>query len=595
MREKMKKNLLSIIPVLLLCLCGLSFAADQNADTEHDNAQASVASATGTMLTLRVPLWSELFSKTPVASVNDEPITVDDLLKGLATMHKGMSDSATSFEMNFESILNRIITMKLIVQEAENIGLDELPEVKDELDKFSTQLLKKNLVSQYLKDVQADEEQVDKVYKQTAREFRMTTLLFDKEENALLFEKEFKEGGDFRDLAKRFIEEKRAEGELDSPEYLKLKDLLPAVASAASTMEVGSVSQIFRAENGFMLFRIDDARFYEDPELQENAREQIVDRLRKEKAVEYGNFLIKKYAVIDEDLLEDVDFEPRKRGIPGFRKEVPADFESFLKDQRVLATIKGDDSFVITVGDLTSKLESKFYHGAKSAFEQGKKLNEKKRATLRNMLFSKSAQMEAANKGLDKTEAYLAVVQEFRDSVLFGAFVNRIVAPDVVLTEGEVQQYYEEHLSDYSTPKMLRMKALTFSSLSDARSALDKLNKAADFDWVSANSPGQVDRDTQGPLVFGRAPLSMDGLPSGLRAAVEDAKEGDFLLYSEGGYHYVIAVETVLPSRPEPYETARGGIGRIIYNEKLKELIADWSAKLREEYETKIFVTKIGG
>jgi len=591
----MKKNMVSIIPLVFLLLGGLSFAADPDVESAHDDAQANVDSATGTTLTLRVPLWSELFSKTPVASVNDEPITVDDLLKSLATMHTGMSDRATSPEMDFESILNRIITMKLIVQEARNIGLDELPEVKDKIDTFSVQLLKKNLVSQHLKDVQADEEMVDKVYKQTAREFRMTTLLFEKEENALLFEKEYKSGKDFVDLARRFIEEKRAEGEIDAQEYLKLKDLRPAVASAASTMAIGSVSEIFRAENGFMLFRIEDARFYEDPTLKERAREQVLDRLRKEKAIEYGNFLIKKYAVIDERLLKKVNFEPRKSGFPGFRKEVPADYESFLKDQRVLATVKGDESFVITVADLTSKIESKFYHGAKSAFEQGKHLNEKKRVTLQNMLFSKCAQMEAASEGLDKTDAYLAVVQEFTESVLFGAFINKIIAPDVTLTEEEVQQYYEEHLGDYSTPKMLRMKALAFSALPDARSALDKLKKAADFDWVSANSPGQVDKDTQGLLVFGRAPLSMDGLPSGLREAVQNAKEGDYLLYPEGDYYYVIAVEAVLPSRPEPYETIRGSIIKIISNEKLKELIADWSVKLREEYETRVFVTKIGG
>ena len=87
---------------------------------------------------------------------------------------------------------------------------------------------------------------------------------------------------------------------------------------------------------------------------------------------------------------------------------------------------------------------------------------------------------------------------------------------------------------------------------------------------------------------------SLTALPEDLRKAAESAERGDFLLYSDRkDRHHVIAVEKVFPAQQQPYEAAREQIVKIIFQEKAKELIADWGEKLREAYETRIFVTGV--
>jgi parvulin-like peptidyl-prolyl isomerase len=508
----MKNAIRSILALAFaLVLTGPGLAAgvdDPPADGAHAEEGASAGSSGEVMITLQAPLGSPLFADTPVAVVADEPITFGDLRRRLSSIHAGRSEDPIAVRKNYANLLERVVTTKLIVQEARNIGLDELPEIESQIDDQATELLMSSLMQQQLASVEPDEAEVNELYRKMSREFLLTTLKFRNEEDAVALEEQYKSGAAFDELAKRFIEEGRAEGELGGQEYMKLKDFLPTVAQVAFEMEVDSVSEILTADGGFLLFHILDVRFYEDPALKEEARQRILGPVKKQKAREYGDSLERKYATIDEGLLEEADFESRKTGFLGLGEEKPVDFQELLDDDRVVATVHSDPPYSITVGDLARKVKQAYFHGIEKALEQHEKLNERRRIILKNQIFRRTTRMEAASRGLDQTEEYLNAVEEYTNSLLFDTFINKVVLPDVEISEEEVRKYYEEHADDFSSPRMLRVNSLVFYSLTDAESALRKLNERADFKWVSANSPGQVDKDTEGICrrIFGRRP-----------------------------------------------------------------------------------------
>ena len=53
-------------------------------------------------------------------------------------------------------------------------------------------------------------------------------------------------------------------------------------------------------------------------------------------------------------------------------------------------------------------------------------------------------------------------------------------------------------------------------------------------------------------------------------------------------------INKVFPSKPRPYETVRSPVAKAIFERKVKQLIEDWSEKLKEAYETRIFVEGLG-
>jgi parvulin-like peptidyl-prolyl isomerase len=588
----MKNAALFLITPVFLLLSGAGIGIAQDDEPALARTSARPESGEEVLVTLRVPLDSPLFSETPVAVVNEEPITFRDLTGYIASIHVGKTEDPTPARKNYAELLERVVTTELIVQEARNIGFDETDGFKSQVEEMSTGLLISALMSRHLETVQADPAEVDDLYKKMSREFLLTTVTFEKEADAASFEEESESGEDFVELAKRFTEERRAEMESDAKEYLKLKDLLPRIAEAAYFMEVGDISQIFSTQRGFLVFRVEDARFYEDPGLKEEARQKVLEPLKKEAVSEYADSLQEKHSTIDERLLKKADFEKGESGFLSFGEEKPVDFEKLLKDERVVATVHSDPPFTITVADLARDVEQGLFHGVQKAVDRKEKLNEKKRIKLRNMLFKRNAVLEARNQGLDRTEEYAETIEGFERSLLFETFIEKVIAPDVEISEEEIRAYYEEHTDDFSSPKMFRMDGLAFRESADAESALEKLRKRADFKWVSANSPGQVEGGAEGVLDFRNALLSLTALPEDLQKDADRAKSGDVLLYSDAkGYHYVIAVEKVFPPRPEAYEAARGPIAKIIGGEKMRVLIDDWSEKLRGAYETRIFAT----
>jgi hypothetical protein len=54
-------------------------------------------------------------------------------------------------------------------------------------------------------------------------------------------------------------------------------------------------------------------------------------------------------------------------------------------------------------------------------------------------------------------------------------------------------------------------------------------------------------------------------------------------------------IETVFPAALRPYEGTREAIAGIVYQEKVQASIHSWGERLREAYETRIFVTDVGG
>jgi hypothetical protein len=588
-------RVLALLTFLFLCRAPLATAADEELLPEEvpEATEESEADEPGEELLvgMEVPLLSPHFADTPVALVDEEPITFADLTRSIASTHSGKAEAETSVKKDYANLLDRIITTKLILLEARNIGLDELPEVATEIESNSLRLLVARLMAPQLMGLEPDEREVDDLYEKMSRELLLTALKFKREEDALAFEKEYESRGDFSAVAARFIDEGRAEGAIDGEQYLKLKDLLPEIAQAAFEMKPDSVSRIFKALGGYLVFYLHDVRSYEDPGVREEARQMLLKPLRKRKADEYVDLLIAKHCTVDEKLLEEVSFDQQTSGLLWWRKEEPVDFEKLRSDSRVLATVNTDEPIRVTVADVAAKIEERRFHGVEKAAELGK-LDREKRRILRDMLFREAAMLEAAELGLDRDPEYLETREEFVELLLFDVFIKKVVAPDVKLTEEEVRAYYDEHLDDVSSPTMFRIDGLAFYKLRDAETALRKLRKKADFKWVSANSPGLVDKEAAEAKLFDSAILSLNALPEGLQRTAEGARKGEVLLYSSPeGVHYVLFMDDVFPPTAQPYQAARASMAKLVFEAKLKALIADWSGKLREAYETRIFVT----
>ncbi len=514
--------------------------------------------------------------KKTVATVNNEPIPLDEFNQELATLRQGMSGDRGVEKERISGLLKRLINTRLIIQEARRMGLDELKELKERVDVFARQTLRDELIERQVKNIKPDEKEVEMLYRESIKEWKIKSILFEKEEDAKAMENALKGGKGFDETLKKSLMDKKGKGS-EEGSYLKHKELLPEIAEAVSKMKIGSTSSVVRIKTGFVIFKLEAIRFPDDPQIKEQVRTELLRQKQREAFTKYEKALRAKYAKVNDQLLKSLDFESKEPGV-----------EKLLKDKRAVAEIKGEKP--ITVGEFAEYMRQQLFHGVERAVES-KRLNKRKDQILEEMLEKRILRKEALRLGIDKTEQYKDKVKEYENSLIFGAFVQKAVAPDVKLKEEELKAYYDQHIKEYTYPEMMKIKSLAFSKREDAEKAIVNLRKGTDFQWLGANAEGQVDKNTKGVLNFEGNLLTTKNLSENVQKAVSGAKSGDFrLLANPGNYFYVLSIQEVIPPRPQPYSEVREQIAKKIYNEKITKAVEDYADKLRAVSEVKIYL-----
>ncbi len=541
------------------------------------------------VLVVNIPIFDPLFMFTPVASVNEEPIPMGEFAQELGAMHAETEEAVASGQPdNPAELLERLVIVRLVEQEARNMGLDEQGMVKRQVDEFAEKTLLYELLGMQVDEMTLDAEETQVVYKDISLAAKLDDYRIPKQEDAEALRKALKEGANFDALMAKAVKEGKATpGEEDT--FIMFKNLLPQVASMASGMEVGEVSSVFRVSNGFAVFRLVDRKFVDDPAALKVAEKITWDQQVADRTKEYLNSVVEQYAVFNEEARNDLNMTRIKEQNPEIK--LSKALEQFQDDQRVFVTVDtGEETHTLRVNELIDKLEKMYFHGTDIALN-AKEADDRLGKIFQDWIFRLGGTAEAKKLGIDQSLKYTLKVEEFERRTLFDHFMQKIVVPEVKLTEEEIQQYYEENKEEYSTPAMLRLESLAFEDREDALAAFDKLQKGSDFKWVSANTGGLVPSDDENRLAFESGILSLTSLPKKFQESAEGIETGDSILYSDpGSYHYVVYFQKVYPPEPKPYEQVREQILEKLYQEKVKETLMNYVDQLKEHYPTEIYL-----
>lgn len=517
--------------------------------------------------------------KPAVATVNGQPITLSAFL-----MQRGRPDTGRLAEGLAEpsdlELLDRLIAVQLIVQEAGTMGLSDLPDIRKQAAVTSRSILREVLMDDVAKDVTPDAAVVEQVYQDLTREWKAASLLFADEGAAKAFRDEVADGAAWEQTSAAAVAASKAKVADGQAVYHQRKEYLPEVIEAMGKLQPGEVSPVIKIPAGFVVVKVVDIRYPENAEARIQARRTALGFKQQTALVAFEDDLRAKHVVVHEDVLGAVDYEAKEPGL-----------DALGKDTRVVATIEGAGP--ITVADLTEYLKLQFFHGGGDNAAQLKRMNSRKQAALDATIGRRVMNLEAVRRGLDKSDAYLDKVGAFEDSLVFDSFVQKVIAPDSKLKEGDVRGYYDGHLAQYSSPEMLRIRSLAFADRKAAEAAMAKLREGADYGWLLANSEGQVDQAAEGLLAFDGRPITTASMPEGVQKAVAGARTSEARLYeSPDGRFYVLAIQGVVTPVPQAYDDVKGEIAKKLHGERLKKNVEEYAAKLKALSKLEIHLRK---
>lgn len=514
-----------------------------------------------------------------MAVVNADPIALDELARELdppVDRARLLQGRATAKELE---LLDRLIVVRLLAQEGARMGLDQLPEIRKQVEVTSREILREVAFDSLVKGVKVDEAAVEKRFREQVREWKTLSVLFKDEAAAGRAQKEIAGGAAFADVAARAVAAKTAQTDGDNA-YHPRREYLPQIAEAIARLQPGQTSPVVRIPNGFVVVKLVDVRYPENPEVRAEVRRQVLAEQQQAVLKEREQVLRRELVVVNTGVLAGIDYTSPKPGV-----------DALLKDKRVVAQIKGSPP--LTVGDLTDYLRLQYFHGTDQP-SQRKKMNANKEAALDATLGRRLWNLEARRMGIDKTSAYLDRVKGYQESMVFNSLVQKVIAPTSRVSEDEIKKSYNAHLKDYSYPAMFRLRSLAFAKRAAAEDAVRRLREGADYTWLVANAGGQVPKGSPGLVTFDGRPVTGDSMTEGLRKGLEGVKAGDVRLYaSQEGYFYVLAVQQVIASAARPYAEVREEAAKKAYGAKLQKGVEDFAAKLRAQSRVETYLKRV--
>lgn len=530
----------------------------------------------GAKSTISVQVIDEKVAFLPMAVIDTRPLTVGEYRKSLYPELDEQGDiSGTVSKQDPAVLLNRLVNSRVMVREAREIGFDQLPEVVQMVNVFRRQQLRDQLAKQQVAAAKADPAVIARLYEEAARESRIKAMLFNNEAEAQDFSGQLQKAASFDELAARFVEAGKGEkkGGVDG-EFVRHKEMQPDLAKAIVGLAPGQATPVLPQNKQFTVIQLLETRLPEDPHLRQDAEQRALNFAGNTALAELNKKLLAKFSVLDKELFESLDFSK--------------DFEALRQDKRVLAEIKGGEPF--TVAALAEALKAKYYHGVQRAIDEGK-VKEDRIGVLNEELFKRIWVLEAKEQGIDQTEEFKRLVEEYEDSIIFGAFVQKAVVPTIQLTMDDLRNYYKKNIKEYVSPEMVGLRAMAFRDQAKAKEAYASLKRGTDFQWLQSTIEGLVPKDTSGLIDIEGKLFTTNTLSKDMAAVLAGATLGESRLYSDGKeFYYVLLVDKVFPPSAQPFEAVQSAILRTVFNQKMEKAMLDWGKKLRKAYKVDVYV-----
>ena len=207
-----------------------------------------------------------------VATVNGKPITDKDLDTASTDFQEELARVPP--EQQRQQLLQAIIDLTLVAQQAEKDGIDKTPEFQRRIDLLRTRALRSEFVRTKVLP-QATEEAVRKRYDEEIakleqpEEIKASHILVETEDEAKAIIEQLKGGGDFAAIAKEKSKDPGSGANGGDLGYFSKGMMVPEFEQAAFALEVGKFTETpVKSQFGYHIIRLDDRRKQPPPKFE---------------------------------------------------------------------------------------------------------------------------------------------------------------------------------------------------------------------------------------------------------------------------------------------------------------------------------------
>jgi len=221
----------------------------------------------------------------PIATVNGKAISTLERDTQAAQL-QARGQKATD-----DQVVDELVSLELMSQEAEKMGLDKTPQMAAEMKIMRARVLANALLTQFTEKLNLDDDTLRGEYdKQIATteslEFQASHILLDDEAKAKEVITELDNGADFAEAAKKYSTGPSGPNGGDLG-WFDAGAMVPEFSQAVAAMEPGKYSEApVKTDFGWHIIRLVDQRA-KNPQPFESVKDQIRNTMLRTKVAEY--------------------------------------------------------------------------------------------------------------------------------------------------------------------------------------------------------------------------------------------------------------------------------------------------------------------
>jgi peptidyl-prolyl cis-trans isomerase C len=511
-----------------------------------------------------------------VATVNGEPVYLEDLKRVLEEMHS-QAQAGPRTKPDRDRLMFRLVNDVLLAQEARAMGLDEEDPIPAQMAARRESLAVARLEREEISSrAEATDEEIRKAYAEEYRTitFRILTVRAKDEAEALL--RRLREGADFATLARESsVDPYAPKGGL--VENLKKIDMPHDLAADAFALEPGQVKGPIATRIGWTVVRPESFAPADPGKLEETTPSlRTLVRFRKAEALraDLGARLRAAHAVaVDEAVLAAI---------------VP----ERLPDGRLMPKVGSAEAVVARVGD---RAITAGRLGQALGMRWGGVANEEAARAAIPIVLDRLVQQElmaaeALARGFGDTKEARRSLHATLTRLLVSRYLSQVVAADVKVTPEEMADWYERHKEGYHRPPRLRLRQITVATEAEAGRLAALVRQGADAAWLARQHSTDGFKDAGGD----RGWVTPKGTGEAFEQALLEAKPGDVLGPTAAPEGFaVVRVEAREEQGIYDFKEVSGNVRKAVQDEKLQQAVHGVIQKLRSRSKIEVDEEKL--
>lgn len=194
--------------------------------------------------------------------------------------------------------------------------------------------------------------------------------------------------------------------------------------------------------------------------------------------------------------------------------------------------------------------------------------------------------LEAKRKGIERDKNFKKRLKEMRKQIAAEELIRKEIVEKVVVSEGEIKEYYEKNISSFVEPERIRVRHIMTSTEEKAKEVLEKLNAGGDFEQIAKQySEDPMSKEIGGDIGFiQRGEVIKEFEDAAFKLGVGEISP---IIKTQFGYH-IIRVDEKVEQRQKGFEEVKNEIKSKILLEKQRKAFDEMMEVLRGKTKIKV-------